>query len=287
MKNLGYYNGKYDLLENMSIPMNDRVCWFGDGVYDALHSHDYGMFALDEHIARFFKSAAGMDIQIPVTSEELTDILYDLLHKMDDGDQFVYFQVTRGTAVRNHAYTPGPGNLWVLMKPAGIMDGLTPVQLVTGEDKRFFYCNYKTLNLMPSVLAAQKAETQGCWETIFYRPGGRITECAHSNAHILKDGKLITAPLDDKILPGIARAHLLKAAHKLGIEVEEREYYLDDVWAADEVMTSSSTTPVLRASTLDGKPVGGKDPETFEKLRREVVDEYYRLTAEAAAAHRK
>ena len=34
MKNLGYYNGKYDEIEKMQIPMLDRVCWFGDGVYD-------------------------------------------------------------------------------------------------------------------------------------------------------------------------------------------------------------------------------------------------------------
>ena len=36
MENLGYYNGKYDLIENMTVPMNDRVCWFGDGVYLSL-----------------------------------------------------------------------------------------------------------------------------------------------------------------------------------------------------------------------------------------------------------
>ena len=32
MKTLGYYNGRYDDIDNMTIPMNDRVCWFGDGV---------------------------------------------------------------------------------------------------------------------------------------------------------------------------------------------------------------------------------------------------------------
>ena len=35
MKTLGYYNGTYDEIHKMTIPMNDRVCWFGDGVYDA------------------------------------------------------------------------------------------------------------------------------------------------------------------------------------------------------------------------------------------------------------
>ena len=36
MKTLGYYNGKYGELEEMCIPMNDRVCWFGDGVYGSM-----------------------------------------------------------------------------------------------------------------------------------------------------------------------------------------------------------------------------------------------------------
>ena len=35
MENLGYYNGKYDLIDNMYVPMNDRACFFGDGIYEA------------------------------------------------------------------------------------------------------------------------------------------------------------------------------------------------------------------------------------------------------------
>ena len=35
MKTLGYYNGKFGPLEEMTVPMNDRVCYFGDGVYEA------------------------------------------------------------------------------------------------------------------------------------------------------------------------------------------------------------------------------------------------------------
>ena len=35
MRSLGYYNGEIGVLEEMRIPMNDRACWFGDGVYDA------------------------------------------------------------------------------------------------------------------------------------------------------------------------------------------------------------------------------------------------------------
>ena len=219
MKTLGYYNGKFGELDEMSIPMNDRVCWFGDGVYDAGLSRNYKIFALNEHIDRLFNSAGLLDIKVPVTKAELADLLQEMVNKMDTGNLFVYYQVTRGTGMRNHVFPEGKANLWIMLKPAEIADGTKPIKLITAEDTRFFHCNIKTLNLIPSVMAAEKAKRAGAEECVFYRPGKRVTECAHSNCHIIKDGKLITAPTDNLILPGIVRAHLIKACNKLEIPV--------------------------------------------------------------------
>lgn len=278
MENLGYYNGKFGTLEEMVVPMDDRVCWFGDGVYDAGPCRNYKIFAIDEHIDRFFNSAALLDIKMPVTKDELKELLCDLVKKLDTGDLFVYYQVTRGTGIRNHAFTEGPGNLWVMIKPATISDGIEPIKLITVEDTRFFHCNIKTLNLIPSVMATQKAKEAGCQEAVFYRPGGRVTECAHSNVHIIKDGKLYTAPTDNLILPGIARAHLIKMCKKLGIAVSETPYTLEDLFNAEEVIVTSSSNLCLHACEIDGKPVGGKQPEMMELLRKSLLEEFTAAT---------
>ncbi|HAE45365.1 MAG TPA: D-amino acid aminotransferase [Lachnospiraceae bacterium] len=279
MERLGYYNGKYGPLEQMTIPMNDRVSWFGDGVYDAGPSRNYKIFALDEHVDRFFRSAAALRIVMPVTKQELKDLLNRLVKEMDTGNLFVYYQVTRGTGVRKHAFTEGPGNLWITLNPAEILDGRTPVQLVTTEDTRFFHCDLKTLNLIPSVMASQKAKEAGCAEAVFYRPGGRVTECAHSNVHILKGGILYTAPTDHLILPGIARAHLLRACAALGIEYREEAFHLDDLFHADEIIVTSSSHLCLHADQIDGIDVGGKDAARYEKLRSYLLNEFYQATS--------
>lgn len=279
MKTLGYYNGKYGELEEMSIPMNDRVCWFGDGVYDAGPSRNYKIFAIDEHIDRFFNSAGLLDIEMPVTKEELKELLQEMVNKMDTGNLFVYYQVTRGTGVRNHAYTKGPGNLWIMLKPAEISDGIEPIKLITVEDTRFLHCNIKTLNLIPSCVATEKAKKAGCQEAVFYRAGGRVTECAHSNVHIIKDGKLVTAPTDNLILPGIARAHLIRMCKKLGVPVSETPYTLKELFEAEEVLVTSSSNLCLHACEIDGKPVGGKNPELLEKIRSALLGEFYEKTA--------
>ena len=278
MRTLGYYNGKYDEIDRMMIPMNDRVCYFGDGVYDAQPCRNRKLFALDEHIARFYRSAKAIEIEIPMSPEKLKALLKDLVTKVESPDLFVYYQVTRGTAVREHVFPEAKSNLWVTLKPLTMGDGTKPIQLITLEDTRYFHCDIKTLNLLPSVMAAERAKRAGCEEAVLYRPGGRVTECAHSNVSILKNGKLVTAPTDNLILPGIARAHLIRACRSLGIDVLEEPYTLQDLEQAEEIIVTSSTKLVRRADLLNGKPVGGKQPELWEAIRRYLIDEYNRET---------
>lgn len=279
MKTLGWYNGTMDEIDRMMIPMNDRVHWFGDGVYDAGPCRNYHIFAVEEHIDRFFNSMRLLNIHISYSKEELKQLLESLVRKMDTGDLFVYCQATRGTAPRNHTYENMEGNLWVTLTPAEISDGRTPIRTITTEDTRFFHCNIKTLNLIPSVMAAEKAKEKGCQEAIFYRPGGRVTECAHSNVHILKDGTLRTAPTDNLILPGIARAHLIRMCGKLGIPVDETAFTLEELFRADEVIITSSSNLCLHTNEIDGKSVGGKDPERLEKIRSALLQEFCEATS--------
>ena len=276
MKNLGYYNGKYDEIEKMQIPMTDRVCWFGDGIYDATYSHNHKIFDLDAHITRFFNSAKILDIEMPIERSELEALLKELVLKVDDGDQFVYMQVTRGSGLRGHNYSKGTqhkANLWITLTPSPVADTYKPIDVITYEDKRFYYCNCKTLNLIPSCLAATAADRAGCQEAIFHR-GDLVTECAHSNVSIFKDGKVITHQLDDKVLPGTARIRLLAFAKKLGYGVEERDYTLDELMNADEIIVHSTGSFCIPVKTVDGKPVGGKAPEMLKTIQDALVKDF-------------
>lgn len=274
MKNLGYYNGKYGLIEEMQIPMLDRVCWFGDGIYDATYTHNHKIFDIDAHLDRFYNSAKLLDINMPVERAELEKLLNELVQKVDSGDQFVYMQVTRGSGLRGHIYAEDiKANLWITLTPSPVADTYKKVNLITYEDKRFEYCNVKTLNLIPSCLAATAADRAGCDEAIFHR-GNIVTECAHSNCSIFKDGKVISHPLTNHILPGTARLRLLAFAEKLGYGVEEREYTLDELMNADEIVVHSAGSFCLAAATVDGKPVGGKAPEMLKTIQDALVADF-------------
>ena len=168
MKTLGYYNGKYGELEEMSVPMLDRACYFGDGVYDATYSRNHIIYNLNEHIDRFYNSASILDIHISQTKDEMKQLLSEMVQKVDEGELFVYWQATRGGGIRRHYYSDNmKANIWIMLTPAAITDNSKQIHLITAEDTRFFHCNVKTLNLIPNVLAAKTTEDADCKECVF------------------------------------------------------------------------------------------------------------------------
>ena len=274
MENLGYYNGHFDLLERMSVPMNDRACYFGDGIFEVAYCRNYKIYALDEHMDRLYDSAAILGINIPHTKQEFCDIIYGLIRKLDSHEQIVYWQVSRGTQMRNHAPEQGlVANVWITLRPKSINDVYVPMKVITLEDTRFLHCNMKTLNLLPTVIASEKAARAGVDEAIFHR-SGRVTECAHSNVSILKDGVLITAPADNMILAGVARAHLLRTCEQFGIPTSEREYTLEQLMDADEVIVTASGNLCRPVCEVDGVRVGGKAPDILKRLQDAILQDY-------------
>lgn len=278
MKTLGYYNGRIDELDRMTVPMLDRACYFGDGIYDVTYSRNYRIYALDEHIDHFFQSAGLIRIRPEITKDGLRTLLCELVRKLDTGDLWVYFQLSRGTDLRTHAFPAAPhANLWVMLKPAVIRDVYQPMRCISLEDTRFRHCNVKSLNLLPNVLATQASAEAGVDECILFRDG-YVTECAHSNLSILKNGTLLTHPANEWIYAGTGRAHLISQCRRHGLGVEERTFTRAELLDADEVLITSASALCAPVVELDGAPLGGKTPHTVRMLQDALLKDYLEQT---------
>ena len=282
MINVAYYNGKIDLIENITIPLNDRAVYFGDGVYEVVYFKNGKIFALYDHLDRFYNSLRGIQIEFNKSRGEMQTLLYSLIAQLDDvSEGIIYWQVSRGTAPRNHVF-PNPAvepNLlaYVKTKAAPSMDN--KIKMITTEDIRFQMCNLKTINLLANLMASQKAEEAGCAEAVLHR-GDIVTECSHSNISILKDGVLKTAPLTQYILPGTVRKQLIELCNTNNIPVNETAFTLSELMSADEVLIMSTTAMIRSACEINGEAVGGKAPE----LLKFIQDTYIaRVDAEVRA----
>ena len=279
MENLGYYNGTYGPLETMTVPMNDRACYFGDGIFEVAYVRNYRIYSAEEHMDRLYESARELGIRIPLTKEEFLQLLSELVRKVDSHEQLLYWQVSRGTAMRAHAPEEELcGNIWVTIRPKKLASTYEPMKLITVEDKRFYFCHMKTLNLLPTVLASQEAQRRGADEAIFHR-SGRVTECAHSNISIIQeDGSVKTAPADHLILAGIARGHFLRTCREFGVPVYEEPYTVEELMRAREVIVTSSGTLCRPAVSVDGITLGARSPELLPRLQDALFRDFLQKT---------
>lgn len=278
MTRIGWYNGVMGPIEQVNIPMQDRALFFGDGAYDFAFAYNGVMFQIEDHLDRFFNSLRLLEIDPPCEREELRKNLQKCLDASEIKDgAAVYWQSSRGNCTRNHIFPPEgtPSTLLITVNPLKKLDYSKPLKLITVEDTRFLHCNIKTLNLIPNVMAAQRAEEAGCQEAVLHR-GSQLTECAHSALVIIKDHKVIGPVLDNLVLPSITRKHVWQLCEKLGIETEDRNITMDEVMGADEVIVLSTSKLMARADEIDGVRAGMKDPETAGK----IVNAYFEWVKE-------
>lgn len=203
----------------------------------------------------------------------------ELVYKLDTGDQWVYIQIARGTAMRIHAFPKeiSKPNLWIMLKPASVQDINKKIRCITVDDKRFDYCHIKTLNYIPNILAAQLASDANVDDCIMHKDN-IVTECAHANLCILVNETVITHPADEHIYAGIGRVQMINMCETLGIPVEERCFTLDEMFSADEIFRISGSSFCMQIVEIDGKAVGGKDYQKLKLLQNSLLDKFIKET---------
>ena len=271
-----YYNGRFDKKENITIPLTDRSIYFGDAVYDvAIGCYDRILWE-DEHINRLLYGAKKLGITHSYSFEFISSLLREIAVKSMIESYIIYIQLSRSYESRKHSAIDCTANLLITIDPFQPNIYFPPMKLMTCEDKRYDFCDIKTTNLIPAVLASTEAELNGFDETVFVRQG-IVTECSKSNISILKQGRLLTHPKSRHILPGITRDHLLLVCKALGIAVYEEPFTINDLFTADEIIVTSSTKLCRSVSLINDTNIGGRSPDTVNKIRSRLNMDYLNI----------
>lgn len=272
---IAYYNGNFMPIDEVRIPLTDRAVFFGDGIYEALLSRGGSPHHLSRHLDRFYTNVRLLGISFDMTKAALEKLILDAISLSGEELSFVYFQLTKYAERRIHACPKTDKyNLLMTVTPQKPPSKNERLSLVTYPDLRYRYCNIKTLNLLPSVIASEYAERHGADEAVLCR-GETVTECAHSNISIIKNGILYTHPKCELILPGIAREALLDEARRLGIPRREEPFSREELWSADAALVTSSTKICMLAKKIDGKSFALPSPEALllcENLHKNFLE---------------
>lgn len=271
---LGYVNGNFVSLDEKVIPIDERGHQFGDGVYEIIRFYGGKPFMLAEHLERLMKSAAAIRLPITQSMEDFRQIILTAVKRSGLSDCYVYLQITRGIAKRNHLFPDVPVSVTMTVREAKPLPEEVRekgVSVITLEDERWANCYIKSLNLLPNILAKQEAHDAGAYEAILIR-NGVVTEGASSNVFYVKDGTVVTPPLSRHILAGITRMAVLNILKETGIPYEEKNFSERDLLGADEVFITSTSSEVLPVVSVNNKPIGtGRPGDLTKKIYGEFL----------------
>lgn len=265
-----YLNGDYLPLDHASVPVLDRGFIFGDGIYEVIPVYAGKPFRLFHHLERLNNSLQAIRLNNPLTDDEWEVIIQQVINRNGDGDQSVYLQVTRGVAKRDHGF-PGDvqptifimSNPFKPVEPELLQKGVAAITL---DDIRWQYCHIKSIALLPNILLRQQALEAGAAEAILLRDN-EVTEGAASNVFIVLDGKILTPPKDECLLPGITRDLVVELAQSNRLDWEERAISRNELLRAEEIWVTSSTREILPVTRLNEQPVGnGKPGPVWHKM---------------------
>lgn len=263
MPDIGFLNGAFMPLGEVKVSIEDRGFQFGDGVYEVVRTYGGVPFQLEAHLDRLERSAQAIHLSMPGRSTGWKDWVLEGIKRSGYSECKVYIQVTRGVAPRDHLFPNRAASTIVIsIREMPALDPMlrrTGVVVVTMEDLRWGRCDIKSINLLPNVLARQRASEAGAFEAILVRQG-MVTEGSVSNVMIVQEGRLVTPPEGTHILSGVTRRLVVDLARKGGISVEERNIGLEEFRRAEEVFLTGTTVEVLPVVRIDDAPVGSAHP---------------------------
>jgi branched-chain amino acid aminotransferase len=262
-------NGRLCSEHDAVVSVFDHGFLYGDGVYEVVRTYGRRPFLFDAHQRRLRTSAALIALPVPFTDDEMRGRVQATIEALP-GDDEVYVRIllTRGVgeltydpsacptptlviiarphvAPPPHVYTQG-----VRVSLVGVMrnhpDSLNP--------------RIKSNNLLNNALAMQQALGRGGFEALMKNYRGEIVECSQSNVFLVRDGAVLTPPVEAGLLGGITREFVLQLAAESGFPAREARLVEPDLAAAQEVFLTSSTKEIVPVVRVDDHVVGGGAP---------------------------
>ena len=276
-----YVNGEYLPETEAKVSIFDRGFLMADGVYEVTSVLDGKLVDFDGHAVRLERSLAELDMPSPISKEALLEVHRELVRVNGVEEGMVYLQITRGAPDDRDFVFPDPETtpqtvvLFTQNKP-GLADNPAAkkgMKVISIEDIRWGRRDIKTVQLLyPSMgkMMAKKAGADDAWMI----QDGYVTEGTSNNAYIVKGNKIITRALSNDILHGITRAAVLRFAREAQMEVEERNFTIEEAREADEAFITSASTFVMPVVEIDGVPLGDGTPgRVAPRLREIYLDE--------------
>jgi D-alanine transaminase len=276
------FNGRFTTTDERVLGVEDRGFQFGDAVYEVFKFVGKRPVFMLEHFRRLERGLGDVEIRCPWTESEFVAAMGELLERTSFADGIVYVQVTRGEAERAHFWPDNIAPTALAYSRSFRFPDATKkdrgMRVITAVDRRWHFCQVKSVNLLGNAMAKKQAQRTGADEAILLA-NGFVREGASSNFFAVRNGGIVTHPLDEHILPGVVRDQVIGLALRSKIRVDERPLREAELFDLDEAFLTSTTQGVMPVTEIDGRvirngrrgEITGRLQEMFDQAERETV----------------
>jgi branched-chain amino acid aminotransferase len=278
-----YVDGKFYPQSEAKISVFDHGLLYGDGVFEGIRAYNGRIFKLDRHMDRLFNSAKAIDLKIPHTKEEMSNLIVEACRKNDIHDGYIRPVVTRGPGdlgLDPRKCKRGP-SVVIIAQPQISLYGKVyerGMKVVTSSYRRVppqsLSPSIKSLNYLNNIMARVEANQYGADEALMLDIHGYVSEATADNFFIVRN-HTVTTPWSSTNLPGVTRETILELAPQVGLKSEERLFTLYDVWAADEAFITGTAAEIGPVVEVDGRQIGdgkpGPQTKALMKAYRDLV----------------
>jgi branched-chain amino acid aminotransferase len=262
-----YIDGRYVPRDEAKLSVFDHGFLYGDGVFEGIRAYNGKVFQLQGHLDRLYDSAKAIDLEIPVSKHEMTEIILEVLRKNNLENGYVRPIVTRGVGDLglDPRKCPKPTVIviaveWGAMYGDLYEKGLKAISVsVRRNPADALPPNVKSLNYLNNILGKIEANYKGGDEAIFFDTNGYVSEGSGDNIFVVKNGVIFTPPTLNN-LRGITRAVAIDLASTHGITVAEQNLGYFDLYSADEVFVTGTAAEVAPIILIDGRSIGNGRP---------------------------
>jgi branched-chain amino acid aminotransferase len=277
-----YIDGRFVPAEEASVSVFDHGLLYGDGVFEGIRAYNGRVFRLKEHVSRLYDSAKAIMLSIPVSQDEMAEIILETLRKNNLKDAYIRPIVTRGRGDLglDPLKCPIPTIIVIAIEWGAMYGNLYEVGLtaitvtVRRNSPDSVPPNTKSLNYLNNIMAKIESNIKGGNEAVILDSNGRVSEGSGDNIFIVKEGR-ITTPYTINNLKGITRDAVMDLAQAKGIELMERDVGIFDLYTADEVFVTGTAAEVAPVTKVDGRIVGDGKPGSITK---ELMVAFHEMT---------
>ncbi len=272
-----YVNGKLFDKADARISVYDHGLLYGDGVFEGIRVYAGKVFRLQAHVDRLYESARHIQLEIPMSREELAAAITSTVRANNKNDGYIRAVVTRGAGSLglDPRKTTDPQVIIIVddisMYPPELYEN--GMEIITASTIRnhpnALNPRIKSLNYLNNILGKIEAIQGGVFEALMLNPKGEVAECTGDNIFLVKGGVLRTPPLDAGILEGVTRNAVIELARAAAIVVQEIALTRHDVYAADECFLTGTAAEVIPVVKCDKRVIGSGKPGPVTRLLRE------------------